>query len=793
MSFIKQFISRIPAWAFLLVLMAIFVNIVFMIYKDKNPQIVLSVEYKNGYYTIDVFKYMQPIWPNDKESIKFGDTLVSLNSIPIEKWIANNTPHLKVGDTLVYGILRINKVTRIPTIIGSLVPYAAGFFWTIFIIMQLFSIGNLYLLYKKPKDKAIWIFFIYLQLFIISVNAGHLHFTDPLAMSADFVFQFSTCMLGPMLIHFHLLFPKPSKILTRFKRLPLFFYAIGVLFSIVYFISYSYWVYSTNPYLPAFQMVDRIELEWLTVSFILAMTTAIYQFYTIRDTLSRNQLRIIIIGSFFGLITPMTFALFYNYIGHLFAADFPHLIPVSASIGSLLMITCILIAIFHFRLWDIEIFIRKALLYLGATLVIILSYLLLVYLVDLLTTSETRVTRLIAMAVSVLVFLALRDWLQRNINRIFHRESYDSATVVSDFEDKLAGVYREDELNSGIGKCLDEIFHFKSMAFGLKKNELVYEPAFVIGLNHQPIAEEMEIGQEFDHMLRKSKVFSPGELEKSPSVVDSIHGELVVPLLKEDQPYGFFICGPKLSEKSYSQQDVHVLSLLAKKVTALFHTASLYRKDLDRQLLLERERARISQDMHDDIGAGLTKIAMLTEAGFKTPGQGKEVNERMAKVASSSRDMIARLSVIVWALNPRYDNLDSLISYSRRYFGEYLENFGIQFSIKVPEVIPEAAITPDFRRNVFYALQEAIHNAVKHGAATEIILRALINLNKIEFTVTDNGKGFDPGSENLHGNGLPNMKKRAEEMNGSFEIQSSPGQGTRVRLIFNLDKNTTKG
>lgn len=525
----------------------------------------------------------------------------------------------------------------------------------------------------------------------------------------------------------------------------------------------------------------------------MAMTTAIYQFYTIRDTLSRNQLRIIIIGSFFGLITPMTFALFYNYIGHLFVADFPHIIPVSEGIGSLIMIACILIAIFRFRLWDIEIFIRKALLYLGATLVIILSYLLLVYLVDLLTTSETRVTRLIALAFSVLVFLALRDWLQRNINRIFHRESYDSATAVSDFEDKLAGVYCEDELKSGIGKCLDEIFHFKTMAFSLKKNELVYEPAFAIGLNPQLITEEIEIGRDFDRMLRKSKVFSPGELERSPSLVESIHGELVVPLLKEDQPYGFFICGPKLSEKSYSQQDVHVLSLLAKKVTALFHTAGLYRKDLDRQLLMERERARISQDMHDDIGAGLTKIAMISEAGFKAPGHEKEVNERMVKVASSARDMIARLNVIVWALNPRYDNLDSLISYSRRYFGEYLENFGIRISMKVPEVIPEVAITPDFRKNVFYALQEAIHNAVKHGAATEIILQALINVNKIEFTVTDNGRGFDPGSENLHGNGLLNMKKRAEEMNGSFEIQSSPGLGTIVVLSCNLDKNTTKG
>jgi len=793
MSFIKQFISRIPVWAFLLVLVVTLVNIDYMIYRGKTRQMVLKFNYVNGYNIIELFKYakLASARSANKEIIKPGDTLMTLNSLPVDKYLINPSP-LRAGDTFILGILRNKKVIQVPVIVGSLLAYAPGFFWSLFIIMIIFCVGSFYLLYKKPNDKTVWLFFIYLQLFIITINADHLFFKDPLAIAGSFVFQFSTCLLGPTLIHFHLLFPKPSKIIVRYKRLPVLFYGIGLLFSIVYFVSYINWIDSTRIDLPVFHLFNRIELWWLTVSFILAIATAIYQFYTIRDTLSRNQLRIIIIGSFFGLMTPMAFALLYTTIRS-FTFEYPHLIPVSEGIGSLIMITCILIAIFRFRLWDIEIFIRNALLYVGATLVIILSYLLLVYLVDLLTISETKFTRIIALAVSVLVFLALRDWLQRNINRIFHRESYDSATVVSDFEDKLAGVYREDELKSGIGKCLDEIFHFKSMVFSLKKNGLVYEPAFAIGLNHQPIAEEIEIGQEFDQLLRKSKVFSLAELDKSPSVVDAIHGELVVPVLKEDQPYGFFICGPKLSEKSYSQQDVHVLSLLAKKVTALFHTASLYRKDLDRQLLLERERARISQDMHDDIGAGLTKIAMLSEAGFKTPGQGKEVNERMAKVASSARDMIARLNVIVWALNPRYDNLDSLISYSRRYFGEYLENFGIRFSVNVPDVIPESAITPDFRRNVFYAIQEAIHNAVKHGAATEIILQVWINLDKIEFTVTDHGKGFNPGSENLHGNGFLNMKKRAEEMNGSFEIQSSPGRGTIVRLIFNLDKNTTKG
>jgi signal transduction histidine kinase len=261
---------------------------------------------------------------------------------------------------------------------------------------------------------------------------------------------------------------------------------------------------------------------------------------------------------------------------------------------------------------------------------------------------------------------------------------------------------------------------------------------------------------------------------------------LIVPLISEGQPNGFFICGQKKSERIYSRQDINVLTLLARRVIALLNTASLYQKDLDRQLMLERERARISQDMHDDIGAGLTKIAMISEAPIKSENQVQEIEHRISKIALSSRDMIARLNVIVWALNPKYDNLESLVSYLRRYFGEYLENFRIRFKTDFPDQIPERPITPDTRRNIFYAVQEAIHNAVKHSGCSEISLVVKIDQQNMEITITDNGKGFDQIKSGSGGNGLLNMKKRAEDLGGKFEIQSLPGNGTRIVFVVRL-------
>ena len=192
--------------AFLLVLLVIAVNTVYFIYRDKMPQMVESVQFKNGYYTFDSFKYVKPIGPVDKTRIELGDTLVSLNSIPIEKWMANSH-EIRAGDTLIHRILRNNKVTVIPVFIDSILSYAPGFYWSIYILFILFSVGSIYLLFKKPHDKIVWLFFIYLQIVCVHVNAGYIGFKDPLSIFATSIWQCSTCLIGPVLINFHLLFP----------------------------------------------------------------------------------------------------------------------------------------------------------------------------------------------------------------------------------------------------------------------------------------------------------------------------------------------------------------------------------------------------------------------------------------------------------------------------------------------------------------------------------------------------------------------------------------------------------
>jgi len=756
----------------------------------------------NGHWIID---YIDPEGPVDKAGIKAGDTIISCNAYSIKEWGARDHGQL-AGDTLIFGILKNGQEIGIPVVITSRLSMAAGFYWPAFLIIILISTSSLFILWKKPRNKATKLFFLYIQQFAVMAVGSYFPGPEPELFIVTMAFHMAITMLGPTLIHFHMIFPEPVRILNRFRHLPALFYLIGLLLFIPNSINIIIQLYfGVNEGIFNFDFIAAGFL-WLTITSAIALFIAILRFVTIRDTLIRNQLRIVLIGSLFGLITPVMMTTFSRYLANLWNI-YPNLIQIAQGTGSLIMICCILIAIFRYRIWEIEIVLKKVLLYLLATAIIILSYLALLYLIDLFTLEETKTTRFIVLAVSVLVFLILRDRMQRLIERIFHRVTYDSATVIAEFEENLAGVYRIEELGSRILDGLNDIFQFNSLILSLRKERLVYHPAFILGLKPGEIDGEIEINREFENKLIKSKIFSPGEIQEKNPFFEELKSELIVPMVKDDQPFGFFVCGPKKSEKTYSMQDIRVLGLIAKRVIALFHTAELYQSDLDRQLMLERERARIAQDMHDDIGAGLTKIAMMSEAagGYQgilrasplgqarnpEPGTlepwnpGTVERERMQKVATTTRDMINRLNVIVWALNPRYDNLESLVSYARRYFGEYLENFDITFRMEVPDEIPDMPVTPDFRRNAFYAWQEAVHNAIKHGHCSEIRFEVEFVGKILRITITDNGNGFDQARQGSGGNGLLNMKKRAEEMGGTFDIESRPGEGTRV--LFTID------
>jgi signal transduction histidine kinase len=188
----------------------------------------------------------------------------------------------------------------------------------------------------------------------------------------------------------------------------------------------------------------------------------------------------------------------------------------------------------------------------------------------------------------------------------------------------------------------------------------------------------------------------------------------------------------------------------------------------------EKERTRIAQEIHDDIGAGLTNIRLLSEIA-----KGKNVALPMGeidKISSSASELIENMNEIIWSINSKNDTLSNLIAYIRRYVVSYFEiNEAIVVKTQIPEIIPTKQVSGEFRRSVFLTIKEALHNIMKHADATMVNLNMSISDQKLFITIMDNGKGIDTGVKRAFSNGLKNMKERIENLGGQFLIQGHRG------------------
>ncbi|MCB0806392.1 MAG: ATP-binding protein, partial [Bacteroidales bacterium] len=203
---------------------------------------------------------------------------------------------------------------------------------------------------------------------------------------------------------------------------------------------------------------------------------------------------------------------------------------------------------------------------------------------------------------------------------------------------------------------------------------------------------------------------------------------------------------------------------------------------LEREQEISLIRRRISSDLHDDIGSGLSKLAMISDTALMDLPEKNETTSKLKRIASEARQMTDQLRVIVWALNPRDDQLEGLLSYIRQQTGDYLDEFKIKCSIQMPEKIPDISVSAEFKRNVYYTIREAVHNAVRHGEPRN--LQIIIETEKrfLSVRVIDDGKGFDPAQPNSGGNGLRIMKQRLSDLGGEASISSRPGNGTTIEM-----------
>lgn len=202
----------------------------------------------------------------------------------------------------------------------------------------------------------------------------------------------------------------------------------------------------------------------------------------------------------------------------------------------------------------------------------------------------------------------------------------------------------------------------------------------------------------------------------------------------------------------------------------------------------QKERVRIAKDIHDELGSGLSKIALIAEFSKQHFNGNKQLNDNISSISKTSTDLMNNMRDLVWALNPENTTLDNLVARIYEYSGEYMEEIPIKTEFHFPEEVPANKITKEAQRTIFLTFKEALNNSVKHSEASKIAVTLTLYNNYLVIIIEDNGKGFDFTNIKKTGNGLHNMKQRIEAIDGIYSIQTGLDSGTTIKLIIPLNK-----
>jgi len=207
------------------------------------------------------------------------------------------------------------------------------------------------------------------------------------------------------------------------------------------------------------------------------------------------------------------------------------------------------------------------------------------------------------------------------------------------------------------------------------------------------------------------------------------------------------------------------------------------RKELEKQVAVmhahQEERERISADIHDELGSGMTTIRLMSEIAKNKMKENVPVE--IEKISNSANEVLNKMNAIVWSMNASNDTLDSLIYYIRAYTIEYFDGTSIECKVTMPETIPFQEISGDKRRNIFLCVKETLNNVLKHSMASSLDINIETN-SKLVINISDNGVGIDQEKIRRFGNGLKNIDRRMKGIGGSYQIANNNGTETKLEL-----------
>jgi signal transduction histidine kinase/ligand-binding sensor domain-containing protein len=210
---------------------------------------------------------------------------------------------------------------------------------------------------------------------------------------------------------------------------------------------------------------------------------------------------------------------------------------------------------------------------------------------------------------------------------------------------------------------------------------------------------------------------------------------------------------------------------------------------LRQQHAVEQERARIAQDIHDELGANLTSIGLLADMGARHKSDPGALTRDLNHISQTARASVAAMDAIVWALNPRNDSLDHFANYVAQFTRDFFRPTQLRTRLELPANLPAQPLATETRHQLFLLVKESFNNVVRHAEATEVRLELACENGHLRLTIADDGKGLPQQAAGAGQNGLANLHERIARLGGTLRVASEPGRGTRLDFTLPLGKS----
>jgi signal transduction histidine kinase len=209
---------------------------------------------------------------------------------------------------------------------------------------------------------------------------------------------------------------------------------------------------------------------------------------------------------------------------------------------------------------------------------------------------------------------------------------------------------------------------------------------------------------------------------------------------------------------------------------------------LRQQHAVDCERARIAQDIHDELGANLTSIGLLADMGTRHKADPPALTRDLDQISATARESVAAMDAIVWALNPRNDSLDHFANYVAQFTRDFFGPTSLRTRLELPANLPACPMSTETRHQLFLLVKESFNNIVRHAEAAEVRLEMACENGDLRLTIADDGKGLTGQAAGEGHDGLTNLRERIERLGGTLRLGSEPGRGTRLDFALPLAK-----